>query len=96
MSCLNAWVQKFICIGSCILFHSNNGRRCLQNSITVDKKKCEFEFILPTDSEFCRHNNLSDWFVVPFKGVTGVVGGYYKKHLTELEHHLTGMSYSSS
>ena len=54
-----------------------------RTSITVDKKKCEFEFILPTDSEFCRHNNLSDWFVVPFKGAKKVEGGWWNKNSWE-------------
>ena len=56
-----------------------------RTSITVDGKKCDFDFVLPTDKEFCKNKNLTDWFVVPFKGATGVTGGYHIQHLTELE-----------
>ena len=60
-------------------------RDLFRTSITVDNKECEFDFTLPTDSEFCRHNNLSDWFVVPFKDAKRVQLSYLNKHLTELE-----------
>ena len=58
-----------------------------RTSIAVDNKECEFDFTLPTDSEFCvtysgrgvRYTDLSDWFVVPFKDAKRVEGGWWNR-----------------